>query len=290
MSLLNGKFLVDTQWLADNLGAPGLRLFDCTTHLRPDPARVYTVESARTEYEAAHIPGAAYIDLQGELSDRASTLRFTLQQPQDFAAAIGALGIGDDSDVVLYSATSPMWATRIWWMLRAMGFDRVAVLDGGLAKWQAEGRPVESGSKRHPPARFTAHPRPHLIADKHAVKRAIDDRSAAVLNALSRGQHAGDPKSTHYGRPGSIAGSVCVPAFGLVREDGTLRGLDELRQAFQQAGLAPQDRIVAYCGGGIAATLDAFALALLGNKDVAVYDNSLSEWAADPSLPMQTGT
>lgn len=289
MSLLGGKMLVDTAWLAANLTSPGLRLYDCTTHLRPDPVRVYRAENARSEYAAGHVPGAAYIDLQGEFSDPGSALRFTLQSPQEFAAAAGALGIGDDCDVVLYSATSPMWATRIWWMLRAMGFDRVAVLDGGLAKWKSENRPIETGSKRYKAASFTPRPRPHLVADRHEVKAALDDGSTRVLNALSRSQHAGDPKAVNYGRPGSIAGSVCVPAMGLVREDGTLRSLQELRQSFEQAGLAPQDRIVAYCGGGIAATLDAFALALLGNKDVAVYDNSLSEWAADPSLPMQTG-
>lgn len=290
MSILKDKMLVDTSWLAANLKAPSLRLFDSTTHLRPDPVRVYRAENARAEYEAGHIPGAGYIDLQGELSDRGSDLRFTLPSPEEFAAAAGALGISDDCDVVLYSATSAMWATRIWWMLRAMGFDRVAVLDGGLAKWQAEGRPVETGERRYGRATFTPRPRPHLIADKHRVKAAIDDGATCILNALSKGQHSGDPKSANYGRPGHIAGSVCVPAMGLVREDGTLRGIDDLRHAFAQAGIAPQDRVLAYCGGGIAATLDAFALALLGNKDVAVYDNSLSEWAADPSLPMQTGT
>jgi thiosulfate/3-mercaptopyruvate sulfurtransferase len=289
MSILQGKMLVDTAWLAAHLSAPTLRLYDCTTHLRPDPVRVYRAENARPDYEAEHIPGAAYIDLQGELSDRSSSLRFTLQQPEDFAAAAGSLGIGDDCDVVLYSATSAMWATRIWWMLRAMGFDRVAVLDGGLAKWKGEDRQLESGSKRYSPGKFTPHPRPHLIADKNKVQAAVDDGSTRILNALSHGQHAGNPKSVNYGRPGHIAGSVCVPAMALVQEDGTLRGLDELRQSFQQAGIAPENRIVAYCGGGIAATLDAFALALLGNKDVAVYDNSLTEWAADPSLPMQTG-
>jgi thiosulfate/3-mercaptopyruvate sulfurtransferase len=289
MSILQGKMLVDTAWLAANLTAPGLRLYDCTTQLKPDPVRVYSVENGRPQYEAEHIPGAAYIDLQGEFSDHSSPLRFTLQQPQAFAAAAGALGIGDDTDVVLYSASSAMWATRIWWMLRAMGFDRVAVLDGGLAKWKAEGRPLETRSKRYQPAKFTPHPRPQLIADKHKVKAAIDDGSTRILNALSRGQHSGDPKSVNYGRPGHIAGSVCVPAMGLTREDGTLRSTDELRQSFEQAGIVPENKVVAYCGGGIAATLDAFALALLGNKGVAVYDNSLSEWAADPSLPMQTG-
>jgi thiosulfate/3-mercaptopyruvate sulfurtransferase len=289
MSILQGKMLVDTAWLAANLTAPSLRLYDCTTHLKPDPVRVYRAENARPQYEAEHILGAAYIDLQEEFSDRSSALRFTLQQPQDFAASAGTLGIGDETDVVLYSASSAMWATRVWWMLRAMGFDRVAVLDGGLAKWKAEGRPLESGGRRYPPAKFTPQPRPHLVADKHKVTAAINDGSARILNALSRGQHSGDPKSVNYGRPGRIAGSVCVPAMGLTREDGTLRNAAELRQSFQQAGIVPENKVVAYCGGGIAATLDAFALALLGNKEVAVYDNSLSEWAADPSLPMQAG-
>lgn len=289
MSLLQGNILVDTEFLAANLAAPSLRVFDCTTHLRPDPQRVYVAENARAEFEAGHIPGAAYIDLQADLSDAKSQYRFTLPAPSEFAAAAGALGIGDDRDVVLYSATAPMWATRIWWMLRAMGFDRAAVLDGGLAKWKAEGRPLESGPHRYKTEKFTPAPRPHLVVNAAQVQSAIGDGTTRILNALSHGQHAGNPKSVHYGRPGHIAGSVCVPAMGLLREDGTLRETDDLRASFEQAGVAASDRIMTYCGGGIAATLEAFALALLGNKDVAVYDNSLSEWAANPSLPMQTG-
>ena len=289
MALLDGRLLVDGHWLQAHLDASALRVYDCTTHLRPDPVRVYRAESARAEYEAGHVPGAAYIDLQADLSDPASALRFTLPTPEDFARAAGRLGIGDDTEVVFYSSGSPMWATRLWWMLRAMGFDRVAVLDGGLARWTADGRPLEQGERRHPGATFTPNPRPHLLADRHRVLAAIADGGTRIVNALSRTQHSGDPKAVHYGRPGHIAGSVSVPAFGLLREDGTLRPPNELRAAFEQAGIAPQDRTLAYCGGGIAATLDAFALALLGNMDVAVYDNSLSEWAADPSLPMRTG-
>lgn len=284
---LRDRFLVDTQLLAANLSAPQLRLFDCTAHLRPDPEKTYRVESGRADYQRAHIPGAGFLDLQSELSDPDSKLRFTMPSAEHFAAAMGRHGVGDDAAVVLYSATVPMWATRVWWMLRAFGFDNAAVLDGGLKKWQAEDRPLSDAPASYPPAHFTARPRPGLIADRQGVQRA-DRNATCVLNALSAAQHRGAPDAVHYGRPGRIAGSVNVPAAHLMAKDGTFRSRDELHQTFSAAGVAPGRAVVAYCGGGIAATADAFALTMLGYRDVAVYDNSLSEWAADSALPMET--
>ncbi len=190
--------------------------------------------------------------------------------------------------VVLYDRFVNMWAARVWWMLRAFGFDAAAVLDGGWKKWTLEGRPVATDDGARPPRRFVARPRPALVADRAGVLAALGE-GACVLNALTEEQHRGTG-GVSYGRPGRIAGSANVPARDLV-DPATHAYLppEALRARFAATGALDAGRVITYCGGGIAASSDAFALALLGREDVAVYDASLSEWAADPSLPMETG-
>ncbi|WP_421997204.1 sulfurtransferase [Reyranella sp.] len=281
--------LISTEELARRLGAPGLRLFDCTTYLRPRPEGGYNAESGRANYEAGHIPGAAFLDLGGELSDTASPLRFTLPPLDVLTRAFAAKGIGHGTFVVLYSHATPNWATRIWWMLRAVGFDDAAILDGGLDKWKEEGRPLSTESTTYPAATLTLRRRPEIFVDKDAIKAAIGRKDTLTLNALSHEQHKG-AGGVVYGRAGRIAGSSCVPAASLFGPDKTLKPLAELRAAFEGVGTTPDKRILVYCGGGIAATLDAFVLtALLGHRNVSVYDNSMQEWSNDASLPMETG-
>lgn len=281
--------LISTAELAERLaaGAPRLRLFDATTHLRPAQPGPFRVENARPDYEAAHIPGAAYLDLQQQLSDARSPLRFMRLEPEALAAAFAAAGLGEGDEAVLYSSTSPMWATRVWWLLRGIGV-AARVLDGGLPKWRAEGRPLATGDERHPPARLQARPRGPLWADRDEVLRAVGDDAVCTLNALTATVHAGTAEFD-YGRKGHIAGSVNVPYPALLAADGTLLPLPELRRAFDAVGALQRPRVICYCGGGIAATLTALALHLLGHENVAVYDASLSEWVLDPALPMETG-
>lgn len=264
-------------------------VFDCTTFLRPRPEGGFLVETGRRLYEErGHIPGAALLDLQADLSDPASRLRFTAPPPDALAAAFAAKGVGDDRDVVLYCDGDIWWATRVWWLLWSIGFDRAAILDGGLKKWMAEGRPLETVPRTHPAAALTARPRPQAFIDKDGVLAALADAGAVVVNCLRAEQHEGT-SAIHYGRPGHIAGSVNVPAAALFNPDNTFRSPAELAALFDARGAPAGKRVVAYCGGGIAATGDAFALtALLGRSDVTVYDNSLQEWAADPALPMRT--
>jgi thiosulfate/3-mercaptopyruvate sulfurtransferase len=204
----------------------------------------------------------------------------------DLADRFRSKGIGNDSDVVLYAAGDAWWATRVWWMLHSIGFDRAAILDGGLRKWRAEGRPIEREPRSYAAATsLTAQPR-DAFCDKTSVQAALGTGDAIVLNCLRTEQHDGSA-AHHYGRPGHITGSVNVPAASLFAPDGTFRPASELRALFEAKGIVPGKRTVAYCGGGIAATGDAFALtALLGFDRVTVYDNSLQEWAADPTLPM----
>lgn len=281
--------LIQTEELARRIGAPALRIFDCTVYLKPGPDGRYVAESGRANYDTGHIPGAAFLDLQAELSNPRSKLRFTLPPLDKLTKTFAAKGVGHGTSVVLYSHATPTWATRIWWMLRAIGFDDAAVLDGGLDKWKAENRPLATEETIHPPATLTLRGRPEIFVDKKAVKAAIGQAGTLTLNALSHDQHTGRGGVT-YGRPGRIAGSSCVPAASLFAPDKTLKPIADLRAAFEGVGAAPDKRVLVYCGGGIAASLDAFVLtALLGHTNVAVYDNSMQEWSNDPKLPMEVG-
>lgn len=281
--------LMSTEDLVRRLGAPALRVFDCTTYLKPGPDGRYIAESGRANYDKGHIPGAAFLDLQADLSDKNSKLRFTLPSLEELTRAFAAKGVGHGTSVVLYSHASPVWASRIWWMLRAIGFDDAVLLDGGLDKWKAENRPLETESSVHPPATLTLRGRPEIFVDKTALKSAIGQAGTLTLNALSHDQHKGSGGVT-YGRAGRIAGSSCVPAASLFGPDKALKPIADLRAAFEDVGAAADKRVLVYCGGGIAATLDAFVLtAILGHRNVSVYDNSMQEWANDPSLPMEVG-
>ena len=280
--------LVSSAWLADHLADKNLRLYDCTVHLRPATPGPYTVESGRADYNMAHIPGAAFLDLAADLSDPDADLRFTLPKPVQLAAALSRAGIGDAHRVVLYSATTPMWATRAWWMLRSSGHTNVQVLDGGLAKWRAEGRELSASATSYAPAQFSITPQASRWADQTEVLSAIDNGSVCTINALSSAMHAGTAE-INYGRKGHIKGSVNVPYASLLSADGTFLQADALRAAFEPVGALAKPRVICYCGGGISATMDALALTLLGHPNVAVYDGSMAEWVRDAQLPMETG-
>lgn len=282
------EYLVQTEWLAENLDDPALRVLECTAILHPLPDGGYRAESGLATWAAGHIPGSGFADLTGDLSDRTSSLRFMMPPPEPLAAAMGRLGVGDGTRVVLYDRAVNMWAARVWWMLRAIGFDDAAVLDGGWRKWTLEGRPVSTAPCTYPPGRLVPRPRPELFADKSAVLAGLGDTATCVLNALSEEQHRGTG-GVHYGRPGRIAGSANVAARALVDSTHAYLPLPELRKRFADSGALASARVITYCGGGIAASSDAFVLAMLGHEHVAVYDASLSEWAADRSLPMETG-
>jgi thiosulfate/3-mercaptopyruvate sulfurtransferase len=287
---MRARSLVSTDWLAQNLHDPSLRIFDCSVRLVPDPKVQYVVEDCRWDYRDGHIPGAAYIDLHNDLSDKSTDFRFMMPPAEQFVAAMSHYGVDDSTRVILYCKGTYYWATRVWWMLRAHGFDNVAVLDGAWQKWTAEGRPVSTGDERYPPARFVTRPRAGLFCDKHAVLQAIGDKRTRIVNALTREQHEGTGGTT-FERPGHIAGSINVVAKDLVDPvTNVFLPLDVIRKKFEDAGVMAREKTIVYCGGGISATGDAFALTLLGRKDVSVYDGSLNEWGSDPSLPMHAGS
>ena len=285
--------LISTAELAGILGQPDLRLFDCTTYLEYQPAGSgipYIAVPGRHTFEAGHIPGADFLDLQGEFSEQNTELHFMMPATAQLEAAFGRHGVGNDSRVVLYSIGTAMWATRFWWMLKSLGFDDASVLDGGLDKWKAEGRAIETGAaKGYPPATFTAKPRAGYFVDKHETLKASTDRNTVVVNALGPQFHKGLEPS-RYGRPGRIPGSVNVSAATLVDpETKAFLPLADAEKKFASAGITKDKRVVAYCGGGISATIDLFQLHRLGYDNLTLYDGSMGEWAKDESLPIETG-
>ena len=280
------EFIVDTSWLAEHLHDPDLRVLDCTTHLMP-PTKggPYDVVSGRADFEKGHIPGAGFADIDNELSDKNHRLHFMLPSPEFFANAIGKLGVGDDTKVILYSTANHWWATRLWWMLRVFGHDNVTVLNGGFQKWSREGRPVEQGpERRSEQASFTPKYRAGHVVDKEEVLAAIGDGEVCTLNALRPDQHAGTG-GTVYGRIGHIKGSINVAAVNVVDANNEFKSAEILRAQFADALAKP--RVITYCGGGIAASSATMLLTMLGHKNVQLYDASLSEWAPDIRLPME---
>ena len=284
--------LISTTSLAAQLGRADLRCYDCTTYLEPaEPGAgvPFRAVSGRETFRAGHVAGASFLDLQDELSARDTRVLFMMPPVEQLAVAFGRHGLGDDSRVVLYSVGSMMWATRVWWMLRSLGFDRASVLDGGFDLWQAEGRPIEGGEpKDYPPATLTPRPRTRYFADKAAVQAAIGDKGIVTVNSLSPQSFSGRGPSP-YRRPGRVPGSVNVPSADLI--DATTKRFVSPAEAlarFEQAGVTPDRRVVAYCGAAISATIDLFMLHQLGFDDLTLYDGSLLEWAEDASLPIET--
>jgi len=291
MSGRNG--LISTEELADILAQPNLRLFDCTTYLeyQPEGSGVpYIAVPGRHTFEAGHIPGADFLDLQGEFSDPGTELRFMMPDVGQLETAFGRHGISDDSEVVLYSIGTPMWATRFWWMLTSLGFENLSVLDGGLDKWKAEGRAIETGpAEGYKPAKFTAKPKPGFFVDKNETLAATTKPNTAVVNALGPQFHKGLEPS-RYGRPGRVPGSCNVSAATLLDpQTKAFVALADAEAKFKAQGITKDKRVVAYCGGGISATIDLFLLHRLGYDNLTLYDGSMGEWAKDPSLPIETG-
>ena len=284
--------LVSTDLLEAHLHDPGLRIFECTTYLRPaapDEAVPYHPEAGRGDYEAGHVPGAGFLDLPGELSRQDAPVHFMMLPPEEFAEVMGRHGVGAGSRVVLYSRDRIMWATRVWWMLHAMGFEHAAVLDGGFEKWLAEGRPVDAEPCAYPPATFTPHPCPGLFVERTTVLNAIQDPNVCLINTLSEPDFRGEAPS-RYGRPGHIPSSVNLPWPDLIDpETNVLIPLGQAAKRLEALGADRAERIVCYCGGGISATMGLLLLYRLGYDNLALYDASMAEWARDESLPIQRG-
>jgi thiosulfate/3-mercaptopyruvate sulfurtransferase len=275
--------LVSTQWLAAEQGAPDLRVIDASWHL-PGAGR-----DARAEYETAHIPGAAFFDLDA-ISDPDSALPHMMPGEARFAAAMRALGIGARDRIVIYDDSPLHTAARAWWMLRSFGARDVAILDGGLARWTAEGRPLESGAAAPTPGRFAARLDAARIAGKADVAALIGAGTHEIVDARSAARFAGaEPEPRPGLASGHMPGARNLPQGVLFNSDNMFKRGPELRAAFAEAGVDLDRPMVTTCGSGVTAAVLLFGAHLLGKEDVRLYDGSWSEWGADPALPKAKG-
>jgi thiosulfate/3-mercaptopyruvate sulfurtransferase len=275
--------LVSTEWLAHELGASELRILDASWYL-PQHKR-----DPKAEFATRHIPGAVFFDIDA-LSDASVPLPHTFPPPEEFARKVGALGIGDGDRIVAYDGMGLFSAGRAWWMFRAMGHDKIAVLDGGMPKWLAEKRPTEAGDAKSQTRRFTARPVPGLIRSLQQMLANVAARDEQVLDARSRGRFTGaEPEPRPGMRSGHIPGSKNLPYDQLTDpKTGTVLPPAELAKRFRDAGLDLSKPVVTSCGSGVTASALALGLYLAGRKDVAVYDGSWSEWGGRPDTPIET--
>ena len=274
--------LVATDWLADNLA--GVTVLDATKHLASagrDPA---------ADFAEAHIPGARFLDL-GSLNDPASPVPAALPTAEQFAERLARLGVKDSDRVVLYDDIVLRTSARAWFVFRMFGWREVAVLDGGLAKWRAEGRALESGDPspaRAAPSAFAAET--GRVRSKADMLANIESRAEQVVDARDAARFTGAEEDTVHNLPGGhIPGSRHLHYRAVLNEDGTFKRGDELRAAFEEAGIDLDRPVAATCGSGVTASVLLFALALLGKHDGALYDGSWSEWGDDPATPKETG-
>lgn len=277
-------YLVTSEWLEAHLSDPDLAIVDGSWHM-PAEGR-----NARAEFEAEHIPGAVFFDID-EIADDTSGLPHMLARPEKFSSKVRKLGIGDGKRIVVYDTKGLFSAARVWWTFRAMGAREVSVLDGGLPKWKAEGRPLEEGPPRVRERHFSARRQAAMVRDADDVLGIVaNGGTAQIVDARSAGRFTGtDPEPRAGLRGGRIPGSHNVPFNTLLNDDGTLKASDELAKRFEEAGVDLSKPVVTSCGSGVTAAVLSLALESLGHKNTALYDGSWSEWGGRDELPVETG-
>ena len=284
------QFIVSCDWLNERHNNKNIRIYDCSTFLvykDDDPTTPYDVISGLSEYENSHIPNSAYIDIQKHLSKQTSPYSFTLQPLPVLKKNFENLGVGDQHHIILYSRNGVQWATRVWWMLFVLGFEKVSILDGGYNEWVRSGFETNTGITEFEPSTFQPAFKEHIFVGKESALKGINDNSCILLNALTRDIHSGD--SPRYGRYGRIPKSLNIPFHDFLdTKTGKLKSPKEARDILMENNIHSNKKVINYCGGGIAATLDAFILLQLGFEQLEIYDNSMSEWAVDDTLPIET--
>ena len=288
------QFLVETSWLAEHLHDADIRIVDLRGYVKTvtiDAASSLQVAhylGARAEYEQEHIPGAVYVDWTRDIADPEDDVEAQVASPEQFAKVMGRLGIGDEHLVVAYDAhPASQFATRFWWALNYYGHSRVVVLNGGLPKWKREQRPVDSTIPAYPATTFTPVAQPQLRATAEDVLALLRQHNVNIVDARDSGQYTGKI-ARGEGRRGHIPGAINLPREELIDPaTGTFRSNTELQQIFDGANVAPDQHIVAYCNGGVAATTVLFSLAMLGYPHLTNYDGSWNEWGVRHDLPVE---
>ena len=286
MSYAHPEYLISAQELMQQLNDPAVRIYD-TSVLLLAAEQGYTSQPGRERYLQEHLPGAGFINLSDDWSDTRSPYNNTLPQIDALAEAIGRDGISNDNLVVLYSSSHLMWATRAWWLLRYAGHTNVKVLNGNLAAWLGAGVPVEAGAKAYAAATFSPSERADVFVSTAEMVAGMED-GVCTVNALSPALYEGTGEF-YYGRRGHIPGSRSLYFSDLLENEFFLPA-EQLHQTLEARGMLSASRTLIYCGGGIAATLEGFACALVGQENVGVYDGSMSEWAANEELPLTLGS
>lgn len=281
------ELLVEPDWLEAHLDDPKVRVIDCNVvmHIPREGPRV--IESTRDAWAAAHIPGAAYLHLTEDLSAPREHLIYNLPSEDHMTGKLQSVGVNNDTIVVLYGAAHAGSVPRAWWVMRASGAKDVRILNGGFERWQAEGRPVSSDVPSFSRGNFVAEIEHVRVADKQDVLDVLGDKAVLLINGLNAAQHRGEYARER--RPGRIPGSANVPSGNFYTADGCYKSLAELKKLFADVGAEGAERIIAYCGGGIASSNACFVLEMLGYNNVANYDQSLNEWGRDESLPLEVG-
>jgi thiosulfate/3-mercaptopyruvate sulfurtransferase len=285
---MSAAHLVSTEWLAARMDDPAIRIVDVRGHLRWEQRDTATPwQSARRNYEAAHIPGSVYIDFTSDLVNMNDPVPLQVAPFAKLQQMLGDKGIGDEHLVVAYDADRSIFATRLWWIFRLCGHTNMRVLDGGWLAWQGDGRPVSSETPHYLPAKFTIQARQEYRADIEEIRRSLRRSDVTLLDARANEDFRGNPKWSDRG--GHIPGAINLPASTLLNADGTFRSIAELRDLVNARHLPSDARVVTYCGLGLAATAVAFALDMLGFRNVSVFDGSWAEWGSRKELPCAVG-
>ena len=280
--------IVSCEWLRKNLSDKNIRIYDCTTYLHytdNHPSKPYDVESGIKNYRKGHIPNSAFMDIQEKLSNNSSDFKFTILDYEILANNFQDLGIGDPYHIILYSGNGIQWATRAWWLIFILGFSKASILDGGIKEWKRLGFELEKGENRYNKAIFVPLIDKTVFVDKEQTYTSMNQKGCILLNALTSDLHKGE--NSRYGRPGRIPGSKNIPFGELVEDSQKLISPQKAQAIFKNKNINQKIRVLNYCGGGIAATLNAFVLRQLGIEKIEIYDNSMSEWAMDHQLPIE---